>query len=246
MKNRIIFLPVPETLHEQLAYKTQDEFQINPGIPIPVEITGDTDIISLENLSIEMILSGMLRVIQEGEADPQWLEYYSCFVLALRPDILTRLKELKNCGLYDESFIKAHKLIQEGKTEEGLGHIRIFLEQRPLVWNGWFVLGWALRLLGRYTDGETAFRKAIELGGDTSDTRNELAICLMEKGDTVGARRELEAALKEDPENVKIISNLGVLALKDGDKDKAAAFFRTILEIDENDPVAGNYLKDNP
>jgi Flp pilus assembly protein TadD len=119
------------------------------------------------------------------------------------------------------------------------------MERRPLVWNGWFILGWALRLLGRWSDGAAAFRKAIDLGGGNSDTRNELAICLMETGDIPGARRELEAALTEDPENVKIISNLGVLALKNGDREKAAAFFRTVLELDSDDPVAREFLDKN-
>jgi Flp pilus assembly protein TadD len=111
------------------------------------------------------------------------------------------------------------------------------------VWNGWFVLGWALRLLDRWADGEAAFKKTIELGGDNSDTRNELAICLMEMGDIAAAGRELEAALKKEPENTKIISNLGVLALKTGDKEKAAAFFRTVLELDSGDPVAKKFLE---
>jgi Tfp pilus assembly protein PilF len=65
----------------------------------------------------------------------------------------------------------------------------------------------------------------------------------METGDLAGARRELEAALWEDPENVKIISNLGVLAAKRGCHDEAAGFFRTVLEIDPDDQVAKNFLR---
>jgi Flp pilus assembly protein TadD len=81
------------------------------------------------------------------------------------------------------------------------------------------------------------------LGGDNSDTRNELAICLMETGDLKGARKELEIALREEPENVKIISNLGVLAMRSGDDDEAAAFFRTVLELEPEDPLAAAYLR---
>jgi len=243
-KNRIVFLPVPENLIEylELSNEAQDVFNIDPSIPIPVEIPEDEDT-TPENLSLETILSGMLRVIEEGQARQEWLDYYSSFVLYLRPDILNIIKEMKESGLNDENFLKANKLIREGKAEEGLSAIRGFIEKRPRVWNGWFVLGWALRLLGRWQDALSAFNKAIELGGDNSDTRNELAICLMETGDAAGAQRELETALKEDGENVKIISNLGVLALKNGEKEKAAAFFRTVLEIDKDDPVAKQYLE---
>jgi tetratricopeptide (TPR) repeat protein len=153
------------------------------------------------------------------------------------------IKDIERSGLEDESFTEAYTLIQQGNEEAGMRSIRDFIEKRPSVWNGWFVLGWALRRLGRWEDGAAAFAKAVELGGDGSDTRNELAICLMESGNLQGARRELEAALRDDPENIKIISNLGVLALKNGRADEAAAFFRTVLELDPHDPIANRYLQ---
>jgi tetratricopeptide (TPR) repeat protein len=240
MNSRIIFLPIPEPLRIYLAGMESNDFRIDPDIPIPVEINNEN--FNLENLSTEMILSGMLKVIETKEAGQEWIDYYCRFVLFLRPDIITLLKKIKENGLNEESFLSANKLIQEGKPQEALESIRVFLEKHPLVWNGWFMLGWALRLLGRYADGEAAFRKAIELGGTGSDTLNELAICLMEMGDITGAKRELEGALKEDPENVKIISNLGMLAAKSGDTEGAAAFFRTVLELDSNDPLAMQYL----
>jgi len=242
MKSRIIFIPVPEELRYKLADGALIDFPINPDIPFPVEIHEGNENASLENMSIESLFYGMLRVIKEGKVEQEWLDYYTGLVMYLRPDILTKIKEIKDNGLDDENFINAHNLIQEGNIEVGLACIHDFIEDRPKVWNGWFMLGWALRLLGRWEDGKAALKKAVELGGDNSDTRNELAICLMETGDIAEARRELERALTNDPENVKIISNLGVLALKNNEKEKAAAFFRTVLEIDSSDPVAKSYL----
>jgi len=239
MKSRVIFLPVPE----QLKNIEPDAFYIDPDIPIPVEIPdGDTE--KIENISIESILSAMLRVIEEGGARREWIDYYSGFVLFLRPDIPSKLKKIKETKdvFSDVDYLKALKLTEEGKAEESLTHIRGFIERNPLVYRGWFILGWALRLLGRWQDAQAALEKAIELGGDNGDTRNELAICLMETGDTAGAKHELETALYKDSENVKIISNLGALALKTGDREKAAAFFRTALEFDPNDPVAKNFI----
>jgi tetratricopeptide (TPR) repeat protein len=154
----------------------------------------------------------------------------------------TLAEEIRSRALDDDCFLRALDFIQRGEEQKGLEDIRDFLERRPLVWNGWFVLGWALRKLGRWQDGLESFRKALELGGGNSDTRNEMAICLMELGDLSGAGKELEAALREDPENVKIISNLGVLAGKAGDRPKAAAFFRTVLELAPDDPVARAWL----
>lgn len=152
------------------------------------------------------------------------------------------IREIEESGLEDESFHEAYELIRQGQETRGMEKIRDFLERRPSVWNGWFMLGWALRRLGRWEDGAAAFGKAVELGGGNSDTRNELAICLIETGDYPLARRELETALREDPENVKIISNLGVLAMKNGDDDEAAAFFRTALEFEPDDPIARQFF----
>jgi Flp pilus assembly protein TadD len=157
------------------------------------------------------------------------------------------IREITEKALDDDAFREAYTFIRKGQEREGLDRIRNFLERYPEVWNGWFTLGWALRRLGRWEDGAAAFRRALELGGNTDDAatdiRNELAICLMELDDQPGARRELEAALRHDPDNVKVISNLGVLALKTGDDDEAAGFFRTVLELAPDDPVAGEYLK---
>jgi tetratricopeptide (TPR) repeat protein len=370
-RRRIFFLSVPESLRGRIAdtghgHEREDAgFSIDPDIPIPVEIPGDDEKLNLEELSWEMILSGMLCVIAAGEAAPERTAYYRRFVLALRPNIrgefteaailkarngdfepaleildalrglfpgspatkLNRalvleeraallekqgkaesaaayqdaaaayeetlaltppfpgawfnagffylnqknfgrarecfsryveiaddgekreraesiIKEIGENGLEDESFLEAYDLIRQGREEEGLQTIRDFLERRPAVWNGWFVLGWALRRLGRYADGAVAFGKAVDLGGGGGDTRNELAICLMETGDFSAARRELEAALREDPDNAKVISNLGVLAMKTGARGEAAAYFRAALELDGEDPVAKHFLAD--
>jgi tetratricopeptide (TPR) repeat protein len=60
----------------------------------------------------------------------------------------------------------------------------------------------------------------------------------MELGELNQARRLLERALRNDGENTKIISNLGVLALKAGKPDEALGFFEAVLEYDPDDPVA--------
>jgi tetratricopeptide (TPR) repeat protein len=368
-RGRIRYLSVPESLRgriEGLARENEHDsgFSINPDIPIPVEIPEGEEELNLENLSWEMIVSGMLRVIAAGEAAPERLDYYRYFVLAVKPGIMAEfteaailkarnggfdmaleifdalrglfplspvvllnralvleeqaaqfdrsgrrqgrdvyqaaeaayeevmaleppfpdaffnagfffmgrndyrrakecfsryaetadgddekkeraalvVREIEKKGLDDALFYEAYELTRQGQEEAAMRRIRDFIECHPSVWNGWFVLGWALRRLGRWQDGAAAFVKAIELGGGNSDTRNELAICLMELGDLAAARRELEAALRGDPENVKIISNLGVLAAKNGNDDEAAAFFRAALEIDPDDAIARQFL----
>ncbi|MDR2029210.1 MAG: tetratricopeptide repeat protein [Treponema sp.] len=374
-QNRIVFLSVPESLRGQIetpdhahshspGEEPEDAFTIDPAIPIPVELAPGETTLDVEELSWEMILSGMIRVIGENP-NHEDAGYYRRFVLSVRPDILGEFTEVailkarngdygmaqeilaalrglfpqspvvlldqalvleiqadaleqagreqdaeavkelaqrayqevlaltppfpdglfsagfffmkrrnfggaKSCfsayvslgedpekkeraeflireiegrSLDDAIFQEAYDCIRRGEEQRGLEKIRKFLTQHPEVWNGWFILGWGLRRLARWEDGAAAFSKALELGGDNSDTRNELAICLMEMGDLKGARKELEAALREEPENVKIISNLGVLAMKDGNDDEASAFFRTVLELEPADPLASAYLR---
>ena len=152
--------------------------------------------------------------------------------------------ELESQDLSDSNFRDAYDMISRGENEKGLLKIRDYIEKFPKDWNGWFVLGWVLRKLGRYDDGLESLKQAHSLGGRNSDVQNEMAICYMEKGDSVAAGKELALALQREPENIKIISNLGVLALKQNKKEEALAFFRTVIELDPNDPLAKHYLKE--
>ena len=387
-QNNIVFLSVPESLRGRIeslsrGHESALDFSIDPAIPIPVELPPGQSSLDLEQLSWEMILSGMIRIVGEHAENPgksavgaEDADYYRRFVLAVKPDILEEFNEaailkarngdytlaleiidalrglfpgsaaallnralilenhagaleqsgreeeagdeyenafrayrelialdppfpdgLFNAGFFymgrqsfdkarecfsaylaleegaepaalprekkakareivreiesraldDEIFRQAYDYIRLGEEQKGLEAIRVFLKQHPRVWNGWFILGWGLRRLSRWEDAAAAFAEALELGGDTGDTRNELAICLMEQGKFQDARKHLEAALRGEPDNVKIISNLGVLALRRGEDDEAAAFFRTVLALEPEDPVALEYFRgENP
>ncbi len=155
------------------------------------------------------------------------------------------IEKINSRDLEDTQFKNAYKLISSGQEEKGLEEIRIFLQSHPAVWNAWFMLGWALRRLERYEDAKQAFLKARECeGGDeNADTFNELAICQMETGDFDGAEESLIDALNIDPDNTKIISNMGFLCLKKGDQGEAVKYFRTVLEIDPDDKLAQQELE---
>ena len=367
--SRIVYLDVPESLRGQM--ENSDTFEIDPAIPIPAEIPPGEDRLPLEQLSWEMIISGMIRVITAGPLDKH-ADYYRRFVTAVKPSLLddffnaamikaeagsfdiageiagalravyphsprpylasalvaerrgdaalsenrdaaaeadfdeadsfyrraaaekpplpivffnaaylymkrghfaralglfneflsgtdeaqddeitarqretaqAMIEEITRRSLDDELFHEAYELVRSGDAQQGLSKIKVFLEQHTDVWNGWFLLGWALRKLGRWQDGVAAFRKCLELGGEGVDTRNELAICLLETGDLRAARHEAEHALALDPDSVKTVSNLGVISLRAGKRDEADAFFRTVLEIDPNDPLAAAYFE---
>lgn len=150
------------------------------------------------------------------------------------------LEDIKSRNMDDDHFIRAHQLIANGEEEKGLEEIRLFLEKNPEVWNAWFMLGWALRKLERFSEAKQAFEKALscEGGEANADTYNELAICCMEEKDIAQAKTYLNKALSIAPESTKVISNLGFVALREGKAAEAAAYFQTALEIDPNDTIA--------
>lgn len=154
--------------------------------------------------------------------------------------------EISSRDLDDDLFKAAYDFIAMGEEERALEQIRLFMEHHPKVWNAWFLLGWALRRLERWEDAKAAFTQALELGKSPksgiesgyTDICNELSICLMELGDFAQSRAWLISALERESENTKIISNLGTLALREGKRDEAVSFFRTVLEFDPKDRLA--------
>lgn len=149
------------------------------------------------------------------------------------------VNKISNENMDDAAFAQAYRLISTGKEEEGLDKIRKFLMNNQKVWNAWFLLGWGLRKLRRYEDAMNAFNQAISCGGDqNSDTYNELAICYMELNNIPEAKKSLMKALSISPEDTKIISNLGFLNLKEGNKQEAQKYFTAVLEFNPNDQIA--------
>ena len=151
---------------------------------------------------------------------------------------------IRNQNMDDAHFKAAYDLISSGQETKGLEEIKQFIKTNQKVWNAWFLLGWGLRRLGRYEDAEQAFLESLSCpGGETNcDTYNELAICRMEQNDLAGAKRYLSRALSLDPENTKIISNLGFVALKENDGEKAKQYFAAALEIAPDDKIAASEL----
>ncbi len=356
LKN-IKYISIPDTLRNTLS-----DVYFDPSIPFPVEIPEDNELYILENLSWEMIISSMLKILSYNPEHKN-ADYYRKFIMAVQPDIV---KEFTSCGimkaknkdfptaeeiflalanlspddenclinlasvyeeqasyhmdngnnelsefytakafniyksmlsrkpdssksqyfsgyfflkqknfkkavkhfelfkklsqdknkikevdkiirniesqdLLDNLFKEAYDFIRLGDEETGIEKIRIFIDRHPEVWNGWFILGWGLRRIGKYGEAEEAFKNAIAKGCSEVDVYNEMAICLMELEKYNESKKFLVKALRIEPENSKIISNLGVLELKQGNKDAAAGYFKTVLEFSPDDPIASKY-----
>lgn len=153
------------------------------------------------------------------------------------------LNNIKSQNMDDEAFRAAYDFISKGQEEKGLEEIRRFLQNNPKVWNAWFMLGWGLRRLERFSDAKMAFLEALKCGGDTnSDTYNELSLCYVQEKDFAEAQKCLMKAMEIEPESTKIISNLGYLALAQGNKEEARKYFTAVLEFDPKDRIAASEL----
>ncbi len=143
----------------------------------------------------------------------------------------------------DEYFRAAYDLISHGQEEKGLEQIRLFIANNPKVWNAWFLLGWGLRRLERFSDAKQAFLECLRVGGDKNpDTYNELSLCYIQEKNFDEAQKCLLKALGMEPGNTKVISNLGYLALAQGDVQGARNYFQTVLEFNPKDTIAAAEL----
>ena len=153
------------------------------------------------------------------------------------------VNNITNQNIDDEAFMRAYDLISKGEEEKGIEQIRKFLVNNSKVWNAWFMLGWGLRRLQRFSDAKLAFEEALKCGGNKNpDTYNELSLCYIQEKNFDEAKKCLLKAFEMDSENTKIISNLGFLALAQGDKQQARNYFTAVLEFDPKDKIAANEL----
>ena len=153
------------------------------------------------------------------------------------------LENIKNQNMDDERFKNAYDLISSGEEEKGLEEIKLFLQNNPKVWNAWFLLGWGLRKLERFDGAKQAFLEAIDCGGDkNADCYNELSLCLVAEKKFDEAKSALQKAMAIDPDNTKIISNLGYIALAQENEEEARKYFSIVLELDPKDAIAAAEL----
>ncbi len=154
------------------------------------------------------------------------------------------INNINKTNMDDVHFQKAYELISKGKDQEGMDEILLFIKNNPKVWNAWFMLGWALRKVERFTDARNAFEESLKCpeGDQNADTYNEIALCCLAEKDFPEAEKYLMKSFQLDPENVKVISNLGYLALARGDEEKARQYFTAVLEYSPNDQIAAAEL----
>jgi cytochrome c-type biogenesis protein CcmH len=107
------------------------------------------------------------------------------------------------------------------------------LERNPEDARGYEVLAPVYLRLGRFGDAVNARRKLLTLSGENAERQSDLGEALAAAANgviTSEAKAVFERALVLDPKQLKATFFLGVAAEQDGDRAKAAAVWRGMLE----------------
>ncbi len=186
----------------------------------------------------------------QQESFSKALTHYKAFLTfsdkddSRREQVKTLVEKIEENNPFQGTLASALDMIHMGKEQEAVEILESYLEDQPGDWNTYFLLGWALRRTSQYSKAKSAFLRAKKENPTEVDILNEIAICSMELGDFASAESALIAGLELDAENIKILSNLGVLALKQDNKDDAMGYFRVAQDIDPEDSVVKHYLQE--
>ena len=124
-----------------------------------------------------------------------------------------------------------------------IAKVESHLERTPNDARGWEVLAPVYLRLGRFDDAVRAWRNVIEYGGDTASREADLGEALVAASNgivTVDAKTAFDRALALDGNEVKARFYSGLAARQDGDTDKAASIWQTLLDSAPKDaPWAG-------
>lgn len=114
MDENIFFIKINEDIDREI-----NGFVIDPDIPLPAEKLAGKDNFDPADLSWEMIISGMLKILAY-ERDFEYADYYRKFVAAVKPDLFREMTQVaiykagnKNFDIAEEMFLALEGLKPE-------------------------------------------------------------------------------------------------------------------------------------
>jgi cytochrome c-type biogenesis protein CcmH len=114
-----------------------------------------------------------------------------------------------------------------------IAQVESWLERNPEDGRGWEVVAPIYLRLGRFEDAVKARRNALRLNGDTAERQAALGEALVFAANgvvTAEAKAAFEKALALDAGDVQARYFLGLAAEQDGDRPRAAAAWRALIE----------------
>lgn len=171
-----------------------------------------------------------LKKQMADEKDPQSQEW-----LAIAEKHFTKAVELYpdfGLGWYNLGLVK----VQNGEGQAALPYAKRALEIEPNNAKAMALLGQVYgRFLKQPKKGIAPLRTAIEkFGNRDPGVVQNLAICYAMTQNSDSAAYYFEMALKNDPNNVKVLQNLGGLMLQAGRQEKAQEYFRRAQALSGN------------
>lgn len=106
----------------------------------------------------------------------------------------------------------------------------------------WTLLGDWLLSLGRFTESEPAYRRALQIRPLHARTQEGLGLVLLRLGRLEEAYLHLETASKLEPTNPEILIHWGLVDLELGNLGKAGSKFERAIERDPRNPHAWHNL----
>jgi cytochrome c-type biogenesis protein CcmH len=122
--------------------------------------------------------------------------------------------------------------IQDHSIEHLVGQVETHLAANPDDARGWEVIAPVYLRLGRYDDAVKARRNVLRLAGESADGQADLGEALVGTANgivTAEAKAAFERSVALDPQSVKARYFLGLAAEQDGNRDEAAAIWRSML-----------------
>lgn len=145
------------------------------------------------------------------------------------------MNDIKSELDHENAVLAAYDQIMMGNEEKALAIMEEYLKIESGSWEGWYVKGWALRCLERYTEANEALLKSVSMNPEVSAAYNELAICAKESGNLQLSKEYLSMAVEMEEDNVIYAANLAYLYLSEKNYDQARYYLEQARRIDSSD-----------
>jgi len=137
---------------------------------------------------------------------------------------------------YAVSFFKALNFLQDGKTEEGIAHLKTAIEINPGYVRAYNVLAMAYASLGQNDNAIKNFQKAIEINPQYSEASFNLAALYQSLGKSEEALEFYAKTIKLAPASVDALTNSAAIYASLGKFKEAAQYYQEAIKKDSANP----------
>jgi tetratricopeptide (TPR) repeat protein len=124
----------------------------------------------------------------------------------------------------EDLFASALRHLERGDTAGGITDLKVYLAEEPEDDGAWLALGTAYASIGHFGDAVRALKEAVDLDGDVVDSRLALGRALAKLGKLDDAAFQLLRANHIDPDDARVLYELGVVFYDKHLHDKAEGF----------------------